>query len=365
MALGPDLVPDSVAQTGRAPSTNEAAPNYVGMGCLPGDGVGMAGTFRGCMTPPGPTDARPSCRSCQYCPEDPEPDNPCCGGGIRYINECCGAPLTSRIDFSYLISKIDNSNASIRPTKTFNLLEVDSLQVLTENVTNSTTYSQDRRIEIENILFSLVNGQALAFKNNTVWVYIGGWPLRTTSYVQYDFKLRHVGILQRKIYGGYANLLDNTGPNFNGILDDIFLDYFQSINDWNYADSTIKNPLPSSAIPRMRTISILVDASISNGSTPQTNSQNMADRIKDLLWNGYGVVLLSNIGFPNTRDSQGLAYPDRIWYTTYTIIGYDDTKLEFDECVYLLSCPWGNWITGGHPHGGLCLTDVFLLLKLI
>jgi len=364
MALGPDLVPDSVAQTGRAPSTNEAAPNYVGMGCLPGDGVGMAGTFRGCMPPPPPAEGLPTCRSCQFCPEDPEPDNPCCGGGIRYINECCGAPLTSRVDFSYLISRTeDNSNALIRPSKTYHLFDVDSLRVLTENVINIIPYSADRAYEIENILFSLSVGQAISFKDNTIWVYIGGWPLRTTSYAQYDFKLRHVGILQRKIYGGYANLLDNTGPNFNGILDDIFLDYFQSINDWNYADSTIKDPLPSPSIPRMRTISILVDASISNGRTPQTNSQNMADRIKDLLWNGYGVVLLSNIGFPNTRDSQGLAYPDRIWYTTYTIIGYDDTKLEFDECVYVLSCPWGNWITGGHPSWGPLPNGCFLVTE--
>jgi len=364
MVLGPDLVPDAVAQTGRAPSTDLTIPNtYAGMACLPGDGVGMAGAFRGCITPPGAN--IPVCRSCQFCPEDPpEPDNACCHPGtIRYINECCGAPLTSRLDFSYLLSQIDNSNASVRPSKTFHLFDVDSLSVLTEGVSNSIPYSSERGDRIQNILFSLVNGQALSFKNNTVWVYIGGFPLRTASYVQYDFKLRHVGILERKIYGGYANLLDNTGPNFNGILDDIFLDYFQSINDWNYADSTIKDPLPSLTIPRMRTISILLDAIINNGASPVTNTQNMVDRIKDLLWNGYGVVLFSNIGFPNTRDSQGLSYPDRIWYTTYTIIGYDDTKLEFDECVYVLSCPWGNWITGGNPSWGPLPPGCFLVTE--
>lgn len=364
MVLGPDLVPDSVAQIGRAPSTDVTIPDtYAGMGCLPGNSVGMAGTLRTCMPAPDPEDD-PICRSCQYCPED-EPDDPCCDKNniIKYTHECCGAPLTSRIDFSYLLSKTDNYNASIRPTKTYGLFDVDSLNVLTENIRNSVGYSVARAAEIQDILLSLTVGQALSFKDNKVWIYIGGLTSRTTSYAQYDFKLRHVGILERKIYGGYANLLDNTGPNFNGVLDDIFLDYFQSINDWNYAGSTIKDPPPSLTVPRMRTISILLEASITKGNSPITNTQNMVDRIKDLLWNGYGVVLFSNIGFPNTRDSQGLSYPDRIWYTTYTIIGYDDTKLEFDECVYVLSCPWGNWITGGNPSWGPLPPGCFLVTE--
>ena len=371
MVLGPDLVPNSVAQTGRAPSTDVAIPDtYAGMACLPGDGVGMAGTFRGCMPPPaGSEEEDPTCRSCQYCPDE-EPNDPCCDRGniVKYTNECCGAPITSRIDFSYLISKTDNSNASIRPAKTYYLFDVDSLNTLTINIDptiskNSIVYSEERMGEIRDIVWSLSIGEALSFRNNTVSIYIGGWPFTMSSYAPYDFKLRHVGILERKIYGGYANLLDNTGPNFNGILDDIFLDYFQSINDWNYETSNIKDPPPSLTIPRMRTISILLEATITKGASPVTNTQNMVDRIKDLLWNGYGVVLFSNIGFPNTRDSQGLSYPDRIWYTTYTIIGYDDTKLEFDECVYVLSCPWGNWITGGNPSWGPLPTGCFLVTE--
>jgi hypothetical protein len=367
MALGPDLVPDTVAQIGRAPSTNLAIPStYAGMSCLPGDGVGMAGTFRSCMVPPNAT--IPVCRSCEFCPiEPPQPDHPCCHPGtIRYINECCGAPLTSRTDFSYLSSQIiDNSNILLKPSKTFHLFDVDSLDVLTEDklVPNSILYSEERGTKIRDILYSLVYGQALYFRNNTIWIYIGGFPFLNSSYVQYDFRLRHVGILERKIYGGYANLLDNAGPNFNGILDDIFLDYFQGINDWNYTDNNIKNPLPASIIPRMRTISLLLDATISQGRSPVTNSQNMVNSIKDLLWNGYGILLFSNIGFPNIRDSQGLSYPDRIWYTTYTVIGYDDTKLEFDECVYVLSCPWGNWITGGHPSWGPLPPGCFLVTE--
>jgi hypothetical protein len=291
MVLGPDLVPEAVAQAGRAPSTDIATPTYSGMLCLPGDSYGVAGAPRSCLTPPASQTSQ--CRSCGFCPPPEErfnQDDPCCAPGtLRYYNECCKAPLTSRLDFSYSVPAGSDGSS--------------------------------------------------------------------------DFRLKHVGILERNIYGGYANLLDNSGNNFNAIMDDIFLDYFQGINDWNYTNNTIKNPLPSTLIPRMRTISILLDATVNQGRSPVTNSQNMANSIKDLLWNGYGVILLSNIGFPNIRDSQGLAYPDRIWYTTYTIIGYDDTKLEFDECVYVLSCPWGNWITGGNPSWGPLPPGCFLVTE--
>ena len=60
----------------------------------------------------------------------------------------------------------------------------------------------------------------------------------------------------------------------------------------------------------------------------------MVNRVKDLLFNGYGVMLLTNTGFNDLRDSTGISFPDRVFYHTYNIIGYDDTKMEYPECVY-------------------------------
>jgi hypothetical protein len=156
--------------------------------------------------------------------------------------------------------------------------------------------------------------------------------------------MRYVGLLPRDIYGGYANLLNNSGSNFYSIIDDIFLDYVQNRNGF------INTLTPN--IYRARTISML-----------SADVNEAAASIKDLLWNGYGIVLFSNVGFPNSRDSRGLSYPDRMWYTTYSIIGYDDTKIDYNECVYVLSCPWGKWNNGGEPIWGPLPDGCFLVTE--
>ncbi|MEX0598984.1 MAG: hypothetical protein WD512_21050, partial [Candidatus Paceibacterota bacterium] len=68
-------------------------------------------------------------------------------------------------------------------------------------------------------------------------------------------------------------------------------------------------------------------------------------------------------GFPNSRDSGGVAYPDRIWYHSYAIIGYDDRKVDYTECVYLLANSWGKWNTGGHPSWGPIPDGSFLVTE--
>ena len=103
-------------------------------------------------------------------------------------------------------------------------------------------------------------------------------------------------------------------------------------------------------LDRMKTICVL-------SGTPY----EIADNIKDLIYNGYGVVLFTNVGFPDVRDSQGISYPDRNWYHTYSIIGYDDRKYEYQDCVYLLSNSWGNWNAGGHPSWGPIPNGSFLV----
>ena len=95
-----------------------------------------------------------------------------------------------------------------------------------------------------------------------------------------------------------------------------------------------------------------------NGST-----QTIVNNIKDLLYNGYGIVLFTNVGFPDSRDSTGLSYPDRNWYHTYAIIGYDDRKMEYNECVYLLANSWGDWNSGGHPSWGPIPDGSFLVTE--
>lgn len=155
----------------------------------------------------------------------------------------------------------------------------------------------------------------------------------------------HFGIFQRKSYGGYGNFRDNTGDIFNSILDKIFIDYFQNNNGYDYLLDNYKHN--NGIIQRMRTISYV----------------NNLDHIKDLLYNGYGIVLMTNVGFPNIRDSTGLAYPDRLFYHTYSIIGYDDTLSEFPECVYLLGNSWGDWNTGGHPSWGPIPQGSFLVTE--
>ena len=370
MTIGPDLIPDRVANTGRAPSTDTTIPDsYAGMSCLPGDGLGVAGAERECMLPPGGADV-PQCRSCDFCsPADSELCSrglfcpPCCKygyGTVEYNNQCCKAPLTSRVDFSYLVPKED-INSNTKPNNTKYLYDIDNIDVISDYSLNSTPFNTDRPLELDNLIDNIIIGDGLAFRDNSVWIYNGGSRRNKTSYTQYDYKLYHIGILERKLYGGYANLIDNSGSNFYSILDDVFLQYVQSINNWDYVNDDITEN--DGEILRARTVSLLLNASGTNGRSPSTNTQNMVDDIKDLLWNGYGVLLFSNVGFPNNRDSQGLSYPDKIWYTTYTIIGYDDTKLEFNECVYVLSCPWGEWTKGGHPSWGPLPPGCFLVTE--
>lgn len=165
-----------------------------------------------------------------------------------------------------------------------------------------------------------------------------------------DIALKHVGILKRKLYGGLANFLNNTGPNFNACPDIMFLKSFQAQNCHRYSPDV--EPDTTYCLDRMKTICIL-----------SGTSQKIVDDIKDLIYNGYGVALFSNVGFSNTRDSTGLSYPDRIWYHTFAIIGYDDRKVEYNECVYLLANSWGKWNSGGRPSWGPIPDGSFLVTE--
>lgn len=281
-----------------------------GMECLPKTSTGVAGAGWFCFTPPGSNTKE--CRSCNICPKDPitnavlDPNHPCCRDGtIFYYNECCNHSsnsLSDVLDFSIWLKSDDGS----------------------------------------------FNG--------------------TVSGGRVGDILKHIGILERKNYDGYANFTNQCSGNDPPIiLDDIFFHYFRSKNKWDYEKSEPKpaSTIITNPISRVRTISLILDATVNNSPSTTTNAESMTDTVKDLLWNGYGILLLTNVGFPNQRSSLGLAYPDRIWYHTYNIIGYDDTKLIYPECVYLLHSAFGDWISGGSPIWGPIPTGSFLVTESI
>lgn len=343
MLCGPDLIDPVAAEFYRAPGyyvgPNEpyrisgasyydkdgsilkkfAATEFktLGMFCFTPTGRGVAGADHKCVeyTDEGTGQVTSYCESCGECETDPEtgepknPDAPCCNkGSIYYYNDCCGSKTTNRdLDFSLWIKSDDGS----------------------------------------------FNG--------------------TISGGRLGEELKHVGMLERKLYGGYANFTSQCSGSKPPIcLDDMFLEYFKKINDWNYSEHKLKRidendkgeSLPFiPEIERARTISLILKAQAGRNADVTTDTLWMVDRVKDLLWNGYGVLLLTNVGFSNYRDSTGVSYPDRIFYHTYNIIGYDDTKREFNECVYLLQCPMGEWNYGGEPSWGPLPTGSFLITE--
>lgn len=398
MVLGPDLIAEDVAYDGRAPNIGytyqpggslfvatsseeqdffkslQTIGPWKGMGCLPRekDFAGATGANWACV--PDPSDPlKPKCRSCAYCDEE-KTNDPCCDGDTpARQNLCCGAPRSTRADFGLLINNnFDTISNNIRPTQIYPL-HIRNFNDI-ENIDDITYISYIRKSTVLMIINRLKLNEAFSLLDGSIYMLNpsrdtkGRWSpnprLDIRSYNVFDYKLKHVGILPRNIYGGYANLLDNSGSNFYGIMDDIFLEYMQNINGYDYETDASLDDLTSPAyrttllnspktnILRARTISML----------PPDPDEAVRD-IKDLLWNGYGIVLFSNVGFPNTRDSSGLSYPDRMWYTTYSIIGYDDSLREFDQCVYVLHVPWGKWNEGGNPSWGPLPDGAFLVTE--
>jgi len=331
MMVGPDLVSDAIAGHYRAPGykVGEGEANVAscsgadqddedgihlakaltlpGMGCFPSTPRGVAGGAHACATYP-EDDGGPYCDSCPVCPEDPvtgevmDPCHPCCSNGtLYYYNNCCDNGFTRRLDFSYWVPSDDGS------------------------------------------FDGTINGGRI------------------------DEILKHVGILERKSYAGYANFSSQcSGKEPPIILKDMFLKRFQKSNRWDYENNVIKTVDEEDNdinIDRARTISLILSATAGRYGTTTTDTTSMLNTVKDLLFNGYGVLLLSNVGFPNMRDSTGIVYPDRIFYQTYNIIGYDDTKVESDQTLYVLHCPFGNWITGGNPYWGELPPGCFIVTE--
>lgn len=332
MMCGPDLVPDIAAGFYRAPGhkVDDSEPTHYsgaadserdpggsilasmiqtdkGMLCIPRVTTSLgsvAGAEHYCYTVPNSEPPETYCVSCKECPEDPisgeviDPSHPCCNDGIYKANECCNDTLKSFTERSDFSYWVPSDDGSFDGT--------------------------------------ILNGR------------IGE-------------ELKHIGILERKSYGGYANFAHQcSGSDPPIILKDMFLKHFRGMNGYNYERNVSGT---TGSIERARTISLILKATISPDAKVTTDTDWMLQAVKDLLFNGYGVLLASNIGFPSVRDSTGLVYPDRIFYQTYNIVGYDDTKLFYPETVYVLHCPFGNWIGGGHPAWGELPTGCFLVTE--
>lgn len=173
----------------------------------------------------------------------------------------------------------------------------------------------------------------------------------------------HTGYFVRKSYAGYGNFISN--GNFFGCQDDsIFKNYSRTNNNFNYQEATY-DMLSKFRVHRTREETVNANAQ----QPPKikrakhiTQAQTV-DEIKDFLYNGYGIVLSTNVGFSDKRDSIGIAYPDRIWYHTMAIVGYDDTRRIYPEALYLFANSWGNWNYGGHPDWGPIPEGSFLVTE--
>jgi hypothetical protein len=171
---------------------------------------------------------------------------------------------------------------------------------------------------------------------------------------------RHAGYFLRKSYGGYGNFI-NANDAFFGTRDpDIFVRYAQAQNAFSYARTsnnpifqsdryyTTKRNLPANSIIPVKRIKNITQIKTSCG-------------VRNMLHNGYGVVLSTNVGFSDTRDSIGLSYPDRLWYHTLAIIGCDDTRRLHPDALFLLANSWGEWNHGGQPNWGPIPKGSFLI----
>ena len=184
----------------------------------------------------------------------------------------------------------------------------------------------------------------------------------TPSSENFAQRLKHIGILTRSHYLGYADFRHQSVPKL-GAPTDHWIDHFQEKNGWDYDNNKYST---DGSISRARIISLILEADWNNRDLiTQTDAQknSMLSTVKKLLYNGYGVLLFSNIGFPNQRQSDGICYPDRIFYHTYNIIGYDDTKTRYNECVYILHSAFGDWISGGQPYWGTLPAGAFLVTE--
>jgi hypothetical protein len=168
----------------------------------------------------------------------------------------------------------------------------------------------------------------------------------------------HAGYFVRKSYSGYGNFINN-GDYFGTQDDSIFLKFAQLNNLMNYIQPFYDREISNFPIYK----GLNLDFSPPIKRVQNVTMVSTVEQVKDFLYNGYGIVLSTNVGFSDKRDSIGISYPDRLWYHTLSIIGYDDTKRIYPEGLYLIANSWGNWNYGGQPDWGPIPEGSFLITE--
>lgn len=171
--------------------------------------------------------------------------------------------------------------------------------------------------------------------------------------------LLHAGYFVRKSYAGYGNFISH-GDYYGAQDDTLLIKYAQQQNGVDYTTAaydigisqrkiykTKKNLPARPPVNRIKNISLVSDV----------------NQIRDCLYNGYGILISTNVGFSDKRDAIGISYPDRLWYHTMAIVGYDDTRRLHPECLYLFANSWGNWNYGGEPDWGPIPEGSFLVTE--
>jgi hypothetical protein len=169
----------------------------------------------------------------------------------------------------------------------------------------------------------------------------------------------HAGYFVRKSYGGYGNFITN--GNFFGTQDkSIFINYAQTQNGFNYSSAINDQHLSKFFVYK--------DKKSLPDKPPLLRAKNISmvsttEQARDLIHNGYGIVISTNVGFSNKRNSIGISYPDRIWYHTFALVGCDDSQTLYPEALFLAVNSWGDWNSGGEPNWGPIPKGSFLITE--
>jgi hypothetical protein len=187
----------------------------------------------------------------------------------------------------------------------------------------------------------------------------------TTGIFQLDNNVKdkmtiHAGYFVRKSYSGYGNFI-NKGDYFGAPDDTVFLKFARRNTFVDYKTPVYDTNI--SKFPVYREKKPSKDAVPPIKRAKHVTMVSTTEEAKDFLYNGYGVVLSTNVGFSDKRDSIGVSYPDRLWYHTLSIIGYDDTKRLHPDCLFLLANSWGDWNSGGEPDWGPIPKGSFLITE--
>ena len=170
----------------------------------------------------------------------------------------------------------------------------------------------------------------------------------------------HAGYLVRKSYSGYGNFI-NKGDYFGSPDDSLFLKWAKINTLVNYQKPVYDADISKFPVYIEQKPNAQIQPPVKR--VKNVTMVSSVEETKDFLYNGYGIILSTNVGFSDQRDSIGISYPDRLWYHTLSIIGYDDTKRLYPECLFLLANSWGDWNHGGQPDWGPIPKGSFLVTE--